>query len=252
MYNVKTTEHDFVINFNSIAKWLQSPKFSLKRTLLETYQKDLDYQITTLPPNGKGRPSEEILLTPTCFKRLAMMSRTTKAEEVREYFLKIEMHLDKYKNHIINSMNKKIELYEKELKPQPEIKTEGVIYVLKTNENIENVYKIGRTKDFQSRLKTHQSSHPEKLEIAYVYETENIEYVEKCLKDLLKDKAYRKRKEFYEVDPDILKMLIFQCDCLNMIARKKTKNITNSQCKYIINIHRKLGSQNKQVLLDKL
>lgn len=124
--------------------------------------------------------------------------------------MKIEAHLDKYKNHIINALNKKIEKYEKELKPQLEITSEGVIYVLKTNEDIEGVYKIGRTKDFQARIKTHQSLHPDKLEIAYVYETENIEHVEKCLKDLLKDKAYRKRKEFYEIDLDILKTLISQ------------------------------------------
>jgi predicted GIY-YIG superfamily endonuclease len=156
------------------------------------------------------------------------MSRTAKAEEVREYFLKIEAHLDKYKNHIINAMNKKIEKYEKELKPQPEIKTEGVIYVLKTNEDIEGVYKIGRTRDFQARIKTHQSSHPNKLEIAYVYETENIEYVEKCLKDLLKEKAYRKRKEFYEIDPDILKQLITLCDCLHLTDAKKCIKCINT------------------------
>ena len=176
------------------------------------------------------------------------MSRTTKAEEVREYFLRIEAHLDKYKNHIMNSLTKKIEKYENELKPQPEIKTEGVIYVLKTTEDIENVYKIGRTKNFQSRLKTHQSSHPDKLEIMYVYETEQIEKVEKCLKELLKDKAHRKRKEFYEVDPDLLKELIHQCDCIHLIARKKTEKIKTTQCKYIIHLQKK----NKQVLLDKL
>lgn len=209
------------------------------------------------PPQDKnknGRPSEDIMLTPTCFKRLAMMSRTAKAEEVREYFLKIEAHLEKYKNYIINAMNKKIEKYEKELKPQPTIKSEGVIYVLKTNEDIEGVYKIGRTRDFQARIKTHQSSHPDKLEIAYVYETENIEYVEKCLKDLLKDKAYRKRKEFYEIDTDILKELIVQCECLHLTARKKPGKIRNPQCRYIINIHKKYSTPetNKQILLDKL
>ena len=121
----------------------------------------------------KGRPSDDIMLTPTCFRRLAMMSRTAKAEGRCDRILftplKIEAHLDKYKNHIINAMNKKIEKYEKELKPQPEIKSEGVIYVLKTNEDIEGVYKIGRTRDFQARIKTHQSSHPDKLEIAYNY-----------------------------------------------------------------------------------
>ena len=254
LYDVKTTDKDFVINLDKIVSWLRTLKKHLKKTLLESYEEDVDYKITIQPPHGKGRPSEDIMLTPTCFKRLAMMSRTAKAEEVREYFLKIEAHLDKYKNHIINAMNKKIEKYEKELKPQPEIKSEGVIYVLKTNEDIEGVYKIGRTRDFQARIKTHQSSHPDKLEIAYVYETENIEHVEKCLKDLLKDKAYRKRKEFYEINPDILKQLITLCDCLHLTVRKKPGQIRNPHCRYIINIHKKYSTPetNKQILLDKL
>ena len=97
---------DFVINFGNIANWLKTPKFSLKRTLIESYQENIDYKIKTLPPKGKGRPSEEIMLTPSCFKRLGMMSRTPKAEQVRDYFLKIEAHLDKYKNYIFEGLRK--------------------------------------------------------------------------------------------------------------------------------------------------
>jgi hypothetical protein len=70
----------------------------------------------------------------------------------------------------------------------------------------------------------------------------------------LKDKAYRKRKEFYEIDPDILKELISQCDCLHLTARKKPGQIRNPHCRYIINIHKKYSTPetNKQILLDKL
>ena len=118
-----------------------------------------------------------------------MMSRTEKAKEVRKYFIDLEEHIDKYKGHIIESLNKKVSKYEHELKPD-EIKNEsGCIYVLKTQETLENVYKIGKTENFKNRLKTHQSSHPEKLEIAYVYETDKINQVESCLKNLLKDTA---------------------------------------------------------------
>jgi phage anti-repressor protein/predicted GIY-YIG superfamily endonuclease len=254
LYNEKTTNDDFVINLDNIVDWLKTQKKHLKKTLLESYQEHIDYKIKTLPPKGKGRPMEEIMLTPSCFKRLSMMSRTAKAEQVRDYFIKIEAHLDKYKNYIFVGLRKEIDKYKAELKPEPEVAKGGIIYILKTREDIDGVYKIGRTKDFQNRLKTHQSSHPDKLEIAYVYETENVDKVEECLKQLLKNKAYRKRKEFYEIDPDLLKDLISVCACMHMIVRKKPNQIKDSHCKYIIHISKLLSDSktNKSIILDKL
>lgn len=249
LYNINTTDDDFVINLENVATWLKTLKKVLKTTLKESYHENVDYTLKTLPPKGKGRPVEEILLTPSCFKRLCMMSRTSKADEVRNYFIQIEAHLNKYKTHIINALNKKVSKYEHELKPIPEIKTGGVIYVLKTSESIDNVYKIGRTQEFKNRLKTHQSSHPDKLEIVFVYETDNVKQVESCLKDALKDKAYRKRKEFYEIDGQILKQIIEQCDCIHMLLRKKSTQIKSQNCKYILHLNK---DENKKVLIDKL
>jgi len=247
LYDINTTNDDFVINLNNVAKWLNTHKRNIKKTLIESYQVDVDYKLKTLPPKGKGRPEEEIMLSPSCFKRLSMMSRTAKAEEVRQYYILLEEHIDKYKGHVINALNEKVAKFEKDLRPTPEIKSHGVIYVLKTNQEIEDVYKLGRSKEFNSRLATHQSSHPDKLDIVYVYETEMIEKVENCLKGLLKDKGYRKRKEFYEIDINILKNLIKSCDCMALTVRKNPKILKDSQCKYILYMANK---PNKQVLYD--
>ena len=234
LYNIKTSNDDFVIDLENLAMWLKSQKKVLKTTLITSYQLNVDYKVKTLKPEGKGRPIEEVMITPNCFKRLCMMSRTEKAEEVRSYFIALEDHINKYKGYIIEGLNKKVAKYETELKPQ-EIKNEsGSIYVLKTTESIEDVYKLGKAKNFKSRLQTHQTSHPEKLDIAYVYETDMIDQVESCLKNLLKTKAYRKRKEFYEIDIDILKTLIKLCECMTLSVRKKTKDIKNEECKYIL------------------
>jgi phage anti-repressor protein len=248
MYTIKTVADDFVIDLDNVAKWLNTLKKHLKKTLVESYQLNIDYKIITLTSSGKGRPMEQIVLTPSCFKRLCMMSRSPKAEEVRTYFIQLESHLDKYKTHIIDALQKKIYKYKTELQPIPKIKTSGVIYVLKTSETIENVYKLGKTQDFASRLKTHQSSHPDKLDIVFVYETDYINEVEACLKDLLKDKAYRRRKEFYEIDIELLKQLIKNCDCMNMVVRKKAKGVKDSECKYILHILKNMTSD--KVLYD--
>jgi phage anti-repressor protein/predicted GIY-YIG superfamily endonuclease len=235
LYNSTTTAEDFVIDLDKISKWLKSQKFTLKDTLIKSYKLDIDYKVTK-NETKMGRPSETILLTPECFKRLSLLSRTEKAEEVRTYFIQIEKHLDKYKNYIINGLNQKVAKYEVELKPQSAPTNKGAIYVLKTTEDIEGVYKIGRTKNFAERLKVHQSSHPDKLEIMHVYETDNIEAVENCLKLILKTKAYRKRREFYEIDIDLLKELIKSCDCMNLAVRRNSKTIKSKECNYVIHI----------------
>jgi phage anti-repressor protein len=248
LYNVKTSNDDFVIDLEKLANWLKSQKKVLKTTLITSYQLNIDYKVKTLKPEGKGRPIEEIMITPNCFKRLCMMSRTVKAEEVRSYFIALEDHINKYKGYIIEGLNKKVAKYESELKPTEIQNKSGSIYVLKTTESIEDVYKLGKAKNFKQRLQTHQISHPEKLDIAYVYETDMIDQVESCLKNLLKSKAYRKRKEFYEIDIDILKILIKTCECMTLSIRRKTKDIKNEECKYILMLSKNAIDKEEKLL----
>lgn len=219
LYNYETSQNDFVININIISKWLKSNKSDIKKTLIRTYIKNVDYKIKKGISSG-GRPEEIIMITPECFKRLCMTSKTLKAEEVRTYFIEIEKHLDKYKNYIIEGLNNRINKLETNQKPIINTNS-GVIYIMKTDENIENVYKIGKTKKFKDRLKTHNSSHVDNIEILFIYETNDINQVENCLKSILKNKQYRKRKEFYEIDLNLLKELIN--DCNNIILKTKIK-----------------------------
>lgn len=248
LYDINTSDSDFVIDLDKVVKWLKTLKKHIKKTLIESYSENLDYKIKVLPPKGRGRPVEEITLTPTCFKRLCMMSRTEKAEEVRTYFIQLEAYMDKYKSHIINALQKKIAKIEGELKPIPEIKKGGVIYVLKTKD-ADNIFKIGRSKNFENRLKTHQSSHSNKIEIAFVFETDDIESVENCMKGLLKDKQYRKNKEFYEIDLEILRSLIESCNCMNMMISNKEVAMKDPKCSYIIKILEN-AKKSKNVLYD--
>ena len=88
-YDENTNDTDFVIDFDNIAKWLLLRKDSLKRTLVETYRKDIDYKITIRKSNTAGRPSESIFLTPDCFKRICMLTKSSKGEEVRSYYIQI-------------------------------------------------------------------------------------------------------------------------------------------------------------------
>jgi hypothetical protein len=53
----------------------------------------------------------------------------------------------------------------------------GVIYILKTDLDIEGIYKIGKTKKFKERLATHNSSHVNNVDIILIYESHDIDSV---------------------------------------------------------------------------
>jgi phage anti-repressor protein len=224
LYTTETTDNDLIINFDKLVIWLNIRKDSLKRTLIETYIKNIDYKIRKIKSTTAGKPKEEIMITADCCKRLCMLSKTKKAEEVRTYFIEVEKLMNKYKNYIIDALNKKVGILENNQKPIPNNKS-GVIYVLKTDHNIIDLYKLGKTKKFKERIRTHNSSHIDNVDIVHIYETDYIDEVEKCLKNVLSTKQYRKRKEFYQIDLDVLKELIKTCDKMSLKVRKSNKNI---------------------------
>jgi phage anti-repressor protein len=235
LYDYKTSDSDMIIEFDNLAKWLNLRKDTLKRTLERTYTKNIDYKITIIKSLGKGRPTEEIMITPDCMKRICMLSASAKSEEVRTYFIKIEKLLDKYKQVIIDELNKKVGILEQNQKPKINPKR-GVIYVIRSSKTTEDIFKLGRSKRFLARLMAHNSIEADDIEIMLLYQTNNIVQVENCVKNALRTKQYRKRKEIYEVDMDTIKQVISGCDDIISKVKntKKTKtklNIVNDNNK---------------------
>lgn len=122
-----------------------------------------------------------------------------------------------YKDVIVNEIQSRIDKLEKNQKPKKYPPGKGFIYAFKASNTMNNIYKLGYTRNLSKRLSNHKSSHADDLEVAYVYETEDVEAVEACVKGLLRDKKYRKRKEVYQADIDMIK------DMINMCARIKLK-----------------------------
>lgn len=227
LHDYKIDFNEIYIDFSLVVKWLNSRTDNLKKTLTNSYVKKIDYSVEKGKSTG-GRPSEIIKLSFDCFRRLCMLSKTQKAEEVRTYFIEVEKHLNKYKDHIIEILDKKIGILENNQKTIPTTQT-GVIYVLQTDLEIEDIYKIGKSKAFKSRIKTHNSSHVNNVKVKHVYETNNIDAVEGCLKSMLKQYQYKKRKEFYQVDLDVIKQLLKGCDNLTLIRKSRIKKEVDKQ-----------------------
>ena len=231
-YNESNTD-DFIIELEIIAKWLDTRKRKLKETLIKSYTKDKDYIISkTIKKEKISKSNKElILLTPDCFKRLCLLSRTDKAEEVRTYFLELEKLINNYKNFIIDGLKQTVNILENNQKETAPKNIKGVVYILKSPKDINGIYRFGQTEDFAKRLINYNSAHSDKMEIVYIYETRDMKKIESCVLAQIKELRYRKRKDFYEIDVNLLKKIIGSCSDLTLKYKKKigTSKRTNKR-----------------------
>ena len=125
-------------------------------------------------------------------------------------------------------MNKKIQQLENNQKPK--INSEKkIIYIFRALNTDLTLYRIGKTINSKTRFSKHNSPMANDLEVLFQYETENIDQVESCIKSQMKKAQYRKYKEIYQVDLDIIKKLIKNCDTniteINKEIDRKNKKI---------------------------
>lgn len=227
LYDSKN-KYNFSINIDAIAKWFKMRKDHIKKTLVESYIKNIDYKIIKGELNGlKGKPKEIILLTPKCFKLMAMQSKTKKAIQVREYYYELEQVIDQYKEYIIKGLEEKIKKLENNQKPKINL-SKGIIYILETADGLGH-YKVGKTKNLKQRLKQYNGDKKDDIIPLYVYETDNIDEVERCVKSYAKQYQYRKYKEVYKADINMLKDLINDCGEFNQKTNLKIKWKSNKQ-----------------------
>ena len=85
-YDENTLQTDFVINLDKVALWLDVHKRTLNETLKHSYKHKIDYIITKnknpLQKDPRSNHYKHVLITPDCFKRLCMLTRSKKGETV--------------------------------------------------------------------------------------------------------------------------------------------------------------------------
>lgn len=230
--------NDFIIDIDIVVKWLDSRKSRIKETLVNTYNLNIDYKISKEKPNSKISKSnkEIILLTPDCFKRLCLLSKTEKGEEVRTYFIELEKLINNYKNYIIDSLKSTVKVLENNQKPIPK-NIKGVVYILKSPKDIDGIYRFGKTKDFYNRLTNYNSANSDKMQVMFIFETKNTQQIEDCVISQIKQFRYKKRKDFYQINIDIIKQLINSCNQLTLKFKHKINKSNNTYNKTGGNSH---------------
>ena len=235
--------HDFLIDSEILRKWLKiSIKQEFNNMIKKSYKINIDYKINKIKKTeGSGGHNKEIItLTPEATKKICLMTKSKYGEDVRQYFIDLELAFYKFKNHIIDSLNTKIKQLENNQKPKINPR-KGIIYVFRAlNNDNATLYKIGRTVNSKKRFNSHNSPLANDIEIILTYEADNIQQLETCVKNYMKKSQYRKYKEIYQVDLDIIKEVIKDCDTkliqINDAIDKKNKKIKGGAINKITNI----------------
>ena len=223
--------NEFLIDSELLRKWLAvNIRQQFNDTIKRSYKKNIDYKIQKVKKSegSGGHNLEVITLTPEAAKKICLSTNSKKGGLVQQYFLDLEVALYKYKNYIIDGMNKKIQQLENNQKPK--INSEKkIIYIFRALNTDLTLYRIGKTINSKTRFSKHNSPMANDLEVLFQYETENIDQVESCIKVQMKKAQYRKYKEIYQVDLDIIKKLIKNCDTniteINKEIDRKNKKI---------------------------
>lgn len=206
----------FIIDLDDVAYWLESLKANLKITLKTSYIKDVDYivikSLLLVNQDQAKHNKETILMTSETFKMLCMRSKTKKADKVRQYYINLEKLMDEYKDIIIDNLNTKVKILEKDLL-KDDLPKGGHVYIFEEIDQLGEKYmRIGQSNDVKKRMSNHNSSSIHKKNIKYKIKTQNIRQFEKCLQTHFYNFRYAKNKDYYKISTKMIEQSIKNCN----------------------------------------
>ena len=240
-YDEGQNEYDFTIDLEDIAFWLKVQKGHLKTLLESNFIENQDY-IETKPAEklpGTGTNNIKIvMLTYTCAKLLCMISKCEKAALVRKFYIELEKLIIKYKDNIVESLERQLGVKTANREIIEENKNQAMIYVLKVDDEI---YKIGKTTELNNRIKQYKVARISELPIVFAYKTDQADDIEKCMKDNLKKYQAKNRTELYKIDLEFVRETVQYCTKKNALLLKRNKKLldTNDGKNWLIIIDRK-------------
>jgi hypothetical protein len=209
--------NDFVVDLDNIWKWLGfSQKIRSKELLEKNFKINNDYKILlslsgeqnfspassgVKKDNRGGHNKEIIMLNIKCFKLLCLKAQTKKADEIHEYYIKLEQILQETideecnelklqlqnKDKLINQKQKEVE---QALISQFPVNTECIYFGIidDTNEDGEKLIKFGHTNDLSNRVSYHHK-HYSNFFLKNAFRVQNKVEIENLIKNHPKIKS---------------------------------------------------------------
>lgn len=224
--NILTSTSVFVINCNNLSRKKSGINVDLvidyleikKREdfyerLRENYNNPHDFKIIRAEKKSgkKGVKYTEYYINLDTFERICMLSKSKKANKVRDYFIILRKFITYYKNNIDKMILDKIKNNKK------------CVYVLLVDKKTD-LYKIGQTSEFKKRLMQYATGHSKHPDIKFIMLIDDPLQVENCVKIFIKSTQYKKNKEIYKIPISTLKEIIVGCGEMSQDINLKLLN----------------------------
>ena len=258
------SKKDFVIDFDNVWKWLgYTRKSDGKRVLEKFFVINVDYKLaaevsaTSFEGSNKveiknninepihgGQNKENILLNVNTFKKFCLKAGTKKADEVHDYYIKLEELLQEtineethelkeqlyIKNSQIEEKNTKISELSKYVvrKFITKFKYGCCIYFIKSSE-IKDKIKIGSTININHRLSDLSTGSPEYFEVIELFYTEFHTLLEKSIKEIFGKYRISVNCEWFDISviDEIKQFVLSQIEIYNIYKQYSNINAIN-------------------------
>ena len=281
-YDINT---DFVIDLDDVWKWLEfSTKQKAKMLLENHFVKDKDY-ITSLNPQVKraehakgGHNKEIIMLNVSTFKRFCLKAGTKKADEIHEYYIKLEETLHEVvqeeSTELKTQLEQKTILLEKTEKTSEKIRektlleqfgrnTQCVYYgsIDNVSDTNEKLIKFGNSNNLVNRVSQHKDTYTN-FRLLNAFKVDNKLQVENEMKEhplfaqrqrhiTIKSKKYIELLSMHELTFTSLDKTIREIILSNEYNPENFKKLLdeNKRLKKDITSHNQFNNMNELVLL---
>ena len=257
--------NDFIIDLDNLWKWLDFCQKQRAKELLEkNFIIDKDYKclLTLESEQKKGRGGhniKKIVLNISTFKKFCLKAGTKKADEIHNYYMKLEQILQETINEECNELklqlqnkdniiNEKQQEVEQALISQFPVNTECIYFgtIDNTNDNGEKLIKFGHTNDLSNRVSYHHK-HYDNFTLKNAFRVQNKVEIENLIKSHPKIKPQLRIIKVNEKNKTeiIVYNDKFSIDKLTKII----KDIIQSKIYNIENFN-KLTKQNEELLIE--
>ena len=239
--------NDFIIELDDIWNWLGfSQKICAKKMLLKNFTLDKNYKIHQNTINKQeqkrgGQNKESILLNVETFKKFCLKAETRKADEIHEYYIKLEKLIQEIHNEESNILRIQLQQtqqslleitktteYEKKkaieqtLINQFPVNTECIYFGIidNTNDDNEKLIKFGHTNNLNVRVTDHRKTYNNFI-LVDAYKVQNKVEVENLI------------KSHFKIKKQIRSIVINDKSKVEIIAYDETNFTINDLKKYI-------------------
>lgn len=262
-YDSKT---DFVIDLDNVWKWLGfQSKYNAKRLLEGVFKKDVNYKKSLIQDakqsdHTKGGHNREIfLLNIETFKKFCLKAGTKKADEIHDYYIKLEetlqeviqeesnelkLQLEQAITDLKNSENNNEKIREKTLLEQFSNNNQCVYYGIIDNVSNKNekLIKFGNSNNLKNRVTKHKDTYLN-FRLVNAFKVENKLQIENALKC---DKFFTERLRTLVIKNKKYVEILSADNLTFMELDKKIKEIITS-IEYSPENYKKILDENKEL-----